>query len=169
MYLFPCCFYKGAAFCQVWGDVSVWKVQNLNRLIDKQIWVEICHSISHIENMRHLMEEKTNSFNKQPLALDLSRRLYLFWPKRSSVSTIDDKTWVSEGAERDPARVLTERNEETRKMKGNEVTWKKTDGSNWFYRISHINVAELRGFSESYIFVLLFKYNILLQCPNLTF
>lgn len=77
--------------------------------------------------------------------------------------------WVSEGPERDPARVLTERNEETRKMKGNEVTWKKTDGSNWFYSISNINVAELRGFSESYIFVLLFKYNILLQFSNLTF
>lgn len=57
-------------------------------------------------------------------------------------------TWLNEGAERDPARVLTER-DVSRKMKGNEDTWKKTDGSNCFCSISRLNVAELKGLSCS--------------------
>lgn len=57
--------------------------------------------------------------------------------------------WVSEGAERDPARVLTERDEVSGKMKGNEDTWKKIDGPTCFCSISRLNVAELRGLSCS--------------------
>lgn len=92
LYLFPCFIYKGAAFCQVWGDISVWKVQNLKRLIDKHIWVQICDSISHIENVRHLMEEKhIKSFqHTAPGPRPVPRTVYV-WPKRSSVSNIDDK------------------------------------------------------------------------------
>lgn len=68
-----------------------------------------------------------------------------------------------------PSEGLTERDEGRGKMKGNEVTWKKTNGSNWFYSITHINAAELRVLSESYILVFLFKCDILCQRPNLTF
>lgn len=49
------------------------------------------------------------------------------------------------GAERDPARVLTKRDEVCGKMKGNEDTWKKTDGSNCFWSVSRLNVAELKS------------------------
>lgn len=157
----------------MWGDISVWKVQNLKRLIDKQIWVQICDSISHIENVRHLMEEKhkilsTHSPWPSTCPVDcicLAKEIFCqqYWWQEATWM------WLSEWAERVPARVLTERDEGRGKMKGNEVTWKKTNGSNWFYSITQINVAELRVLSESYILVLLFKCNILCQHPNLTF
>lgn len=40
--------YKGAAFLQMRREVSLWKVQDLKRLIDHLIWKQVGDSVGHI-------------------------------------------------------------------------------------------------------------------------